>query len=203
MEICMRNRKIIWFLLLTLGFSAFACNLPQTTPAPPAAPTDAGLQVPTQPGVEETIASGETPPAQTTPQPPSPGAAVGEDKELKLGTTSFLVGSGLLDQLLSQFQANTGYSVEVEEGGAGRVLKLGEKYVVDVLFINDPGSEQKFVEDGHGKDRLPVMYSDYVLVGPATDPASRAPPMQRRHSKKSPAPSRLSSPAAIARAFRG
>jgi tungstate transport system substrate-binding protein len=169
----MRQQKSIWLLILTLAFSMFACNLPQSGAAPTPAPTDSGFQIPTEAaGIQETVAPGETPAAQATSQPPSPVVSAGEDKELKLGTTSFLVGSGLLDQLLAQFQANTGYKVEVESGGAGRALKLGEKFVVDVLFINEPGSEIKFVEDGFGRDRLPVMYADYLILGPASDPAN-------------------------------
>jgi tungstate transport system substrate-binding protein len=171
MEIYMRKRKTIWFLILTLVLSAFACNLPQPGSAPTPAPTDSGFQAPTQPGVQETVETSAMPGAQTTPESPAPGAAVPEDKELKLATTSTLVGLGMIDQLLSQFQAKTGYQVELEKGGAGRALKLGEKYVVDVLLVNEPGSEIKFIEDGHGKDRLPVMYSDYLIVGHASDPA--------------------------------
>jgi len=167
----MRQRKIIWYLLLTLVLSAFACNLPQTGSAPTSAPTDSGFQAPTQPAEQEAVEPSAMPGAQTTPESPAPGAAAPKDKELKLATTSILVGSGLIDQLLSQFQAKTGYQVELEKGGAGRAIKLGEKYVVDVLLVNEPGSEIKFIEDGNGRDRLPVMYTDYVIVGPASDPA--------------------------------
>jgi tungstate transport system substrate-binding protein len=168
----MRYRRTIWFLLLTLVFSAIACNLPQTTPAPPAAPTDSGFQVPTQAGIAETPEPGIVPPAQITSQPAAPGGPTGDEKKLTLGTTSSLVESGLLDALLNQFRASANYDIVVESGGAGRVLRLGEKSVADVLLINEPGSEQKFIEDGYGKDRLPVMYADYVFVGPAADPAN-------------------------------
>jgi tungstate transport system substrate-binding protein len=171
MEIFMGQRKTIWFLLLTLVLSALACNLPVPGSAPTAAPTDAGFQAPTQPAIQETVEPGATPAAQTTPQAPAPGAPAPENKKLTLGTTSVLVGTGLIDQLLGPFQARTGYEVTVEKGGAGRAIKLGEKYVADVLLVNEPGSEIKFVEEGNGKDRLPVMYADYVLVGPASDPA--------------------------------
>jgi tungstate transport system substrate-binding protein len=168
----MRYRKTIWFLLLTLVFSAFACNLPQNTPAPPAAPTDSGFQAPTQTGVQETAAPGITPPAQTTSQPAAPGVPAAIDDELTLGTTSNLVDSGLLEALLNQFRASADYEIVIESGGAGRALRLGEKAVADVLFINEPGSEQQFIEAGYGKDRLPVMYTDYVIIGPAADPAN-------------------------------
>ena len=167
----MRQRKIIWFLLLTLVLSAFACNLPQPGLAPAPASTDSGLQAPTLSGVLETGEPSAIPGAQTTPQSPAAGVAEPENNELTLGTTSLLAGSGMIDQLLRQFQSQTGYEVKVETGGAGRALKLGEKYVVDVLLVNEPGSEIKFVEEGFGRDRQPVMYTDYVIVGPASDPA--------------------------------
>jgi len=168
----MRHRKTIWFLLLTLIFSAFACNLPQVTPAPPSAPTDAGFQVPTQASPQETAAPGVPPPAQNTSQPAAPGAIAADEKKLTLGTTTSLVESGLLDALLNQFRASNNYEIVIEPGGAGRVLRLAEKSVVDVLLINEPGSEKKFIDDGYGRDRLPVMYADFVIVGPAADPAN-------------------------------
>jgi tungstate transport system substrate-binding protein len=167
----MKFRKTIWLLLLTLAISALACNLPQNAPAPAGAPTDAGFQAPTQAGEAESVPPGVTPAAQTTSQPAAPGAVAVDQKKLTLGTTSSLVDSGLLDLLLAQFQANNGYEIIVEAGGAGRALRLGEKSVADVLLINDPGSEQKFIEDGYGKDRLAVLYSDFVILGPASDPA--------------------------------
>jgi tungstate transport system substrate-binding protein len=171
MEIWMKFRKTIWLVLLTLVIGALACNLPQRAAAPAAAPTDAGFQAPAQTGEPETAPSEVTPAAQTTVPSAAPGAVAADQRKLTLGTTSSLVNSGLLDLLLAQFQANTGYEVKVEAGGAGRALRLGEKSVADVLLINDPGSEQKFIEDGFGKDRLSVMYSDFVILGPASDPA--------------------------------
>jgi tungstate transport system substrate-binding protein len=169
----MKNRRTIWFLLFTLLLSALACNLPQAAISPPGEPTDSGFQVPAQPGVQETSAPGATPLLQTTSQPAAPaGAGTGaNENKLTLGTTSSLVDSGLLDALLNQFRTSADYRIVVEAGGAGRALRLGEKSVADVLLINEPGSEKKFIEEGFGKDRLPVMYADYVIVGPATDPA--------------------------------
>jgi tungstate transport system substrate-binding protein len=171
MEIFMGQRKTIWFLILTLVLSALACNLPQPGSAPTAAPTDTGLQAPTQPAGQGAVVTSAAPAAQSTPQPPAAGGASPDNEKLTLGTTSVLVGSGMIEKLLGPFQAKTGYEVKVEKGGAGRAIKLGEKYVADVLLVNEPGSEIKFVEEGNGKDRLPVMYSDYVLIGPASDPA--------------------------------
>lgn len=168
----MRYRKTIWFLLLTLIFSAFACNLPQATPAPVTAPTDAGFQAPTQASPQETPAPGAAPQTQVTPQPVGPGPVAANANRLTIGTTTSLAQSGLLDVLLNQFRTQNGYEVIVEAGGAGRVLRLAEKSVVDVLLINEPGSEKKFMDDGFGRDRIRVMYADYVIVGPAADPAN-------------------------------
>lgn len=167
----MRDQRTVWFLLFTLLLSALACNLPQAALSPAGEPTDSGFQVPAQPGAQETSAPGATPPIQTTSQPAVPGSSGADENKLTLGTTSSLVDSGLLDALLNQFRASHNYRIVVEAGGAGRALRLGEKSVADVLLINEPGSEKKFIEEGFGKDRFPVMYADYVLVGPAADPA--------------------------------
>lgn len=168
----MRYRKTLWLLALTLIFSAFACNLPQGTPAPASAPTDAGFQAPTQASPQETEAPGGAPQTEVTPQPVVPGSVAANVNRLTVGTTTSLAQSGLLDVLLNQFRSQTGYEVIVETGGAGRVLRLAEKSIVDVLLVNEPGSEQKFMDDGFGRDRIRVMYADYVIVGPAADPAS-------------------------------
>ncbi len=124
-----------------------------------------------RPGIRRPPPPVDNPAAQTTSQPAAPGAVAADQKKLTLGTTSSLADSGLLGLLLTQFQANTGYEVKVEAGGAGRALRLGEKSVADVLLINDPGSEQKFIEDGFGRDRQSVLYSDFIILGPAADQA--------------------------------
>jgi tungstate transport system substrate-binding protein len=101
-------------------------------------------------------------------QPQAGGPA---NNKLTVATTDSLSSSGLLPLLIDDFQNKTGYEVKVEAGGAGRAFRLGEKFVADVLLVNDPGTEQKYLKDGYAKDRQIVMHTDYVLLGPADDPA--------------------------------
>jgi tungstate transport system substrate-binding protein len=175
----MQKPVTILILILTLALSALACNLPilGSQPAGTPAPTDSGFQVPTLPA--ETAAAGETlevvdPAAvETEPAelPPAAGEAPVEDDEITIATTDALQNSGLLTRIVDGFMAKTGYKVKLELGGAGRAFRLGEKFVADVLLINDPDDEIEYLKAGHGKDRILVMHSDYLIVGPAEDPA--------------------------------
>lgn len=172
-------RKIQIFLLaIVMILAATACNMPflaadqpETTPAP----TDAGFQLPTQPGetaqppAETTPAAGEKPGEQTTPA--EPGGGQGTDKRLTLASTDSLEKSGLLGLLVNTFMKNSNYEVLVETGGTGRGFRLAEKYVVDVLLVNDVGEELAFIKSGNGRDRAWIMHTDYVIAGPEDDPA--------------------------------
>lgn len=174
----MRFPKTIYLLVLVLIASALACSLPgqATTPEAPAAPTDAGFAQPTQEQAqpaatqEQPAAPGETPAAPAA-EAPAAGEPKPENKEVTLATTSGMVESGLINKIIQDFMTATGYEIKLEVGGSGRAFRLGEKYIADVLLVNEPGTEIEFVANGHGRERLPVMHSDYVIVGPAGDPA--------------------------------
>lgn len=101
-------------------------------------------------------------PSQTTP----PAA-----KELKLATTTSTQDSGLLDVLLPEFEKDTNYKVKVIAVGTGQAIEMGEAGDVDVLLVHSRKAEDKFVADGFGVDRLDVMYNDFLIIGPAEDPA--------------------------------
>ena len=90
---------------------------------------------------------------------------------IKLATTTSTENSGLLNDLLPQFKAKTGIQVDVIAVGSGKALKLGENGDVDVILAHAPAAEAAFVKAGYGVDRRPVMFNDFVLVGPASDPA--------------------------------
>ncbi len=98
--------------------------------------------------------------------PPTPGAP-----EITLATTTSLENSGLLAALLPDFEAETGIRVHVIAVGTGQALRLGQDGNADVLFVHDPAQEEAFMQAGHGARREAVMYSDFLLVGPAEDPA--------------------------------
>ncbi|WP_421870014.1 substrate-binding domain-containing protein [Motiliproteus sp.] len=93
---------------------------------------------------------------------------------LKLATTTSTYNSGLLDAILPQFEQATGTEVHVIAVGTGAALRMGRDGDTDVLLVHAPSAEQQFIEQGHGVDRTGVMYNDFVIVGPAHDPAAIA-----------------------------
>jgi tungstate transport system substrate-binding protein len=97
------------------------------------------------------------------------GAA--EDKVLKMATTTSTESSGLLNVLLPAFEKNTGIKVKVIAKGTGAAIKDGEDGNVDVIFVHAEEREMKFVADGFGTKRYPVMHNDFVILGPIADPA--------------------------------
>ncbi len=91
---------------------------------------------------------------------------------LRLATTTSTENTGLLQYLLPVFERDTGYQVHVIAVGTGKALRMGRDGDVDVVLVHAPAAEQKFVDEGYGVKRVDVMYNDFVIVGPADDPAS-------------------------------
>ncbi len=100
-----------------------------------------------------------------------PGLVFAQDKVLKMSTTTSTESSGLLDVLLPEFKKDTGIEVKVVAKGTGAAIRDGVDGNVDVIFVHDPAREEKFVADGFGTKRYYVMYNDFLLIGPAADPA--------------------------------
>ncbi len=98
-------------------------------------------------------------------------ADAADENTLLLATTTSIDNTGLLDYLMPVFSINTGILVSWISAGTGKALKLGENCDVDVLLIHDPQSEKVFVDSGYGLVRREIMYNDFVLIGPAGDPA--------------------------------
>ena len=98
-------------------------------------------------------------------------AARAEERFIVVASTTSTQDSGLFDYLLPIFTAKTGIQVRVVAVGTGQALKIGEKGDADVLFVHDRAGEEKFVAEGYGVKREPLMYNDFVLVGPQADPA--------------------------------
>lgn len=97
-------------------------------------------------------------------------ASAGE-QHLLLATTTSTADSGLLDYLLLGFEQQFGVTIEVVAVGTGQALKLGEDGNADVLLVHARALEDAFMQAGHGVRREDVMYNDFVIVGPADDPA--------------------------------
>ncbi len=90
---------------------------------------------------------------------------------LRLATTTSTYDTGLLDYLLPDFEKAHGCKVDVIAVGTGQALEIGRRGDADVLLVHNPKEEEKFVAEGHAKERFWVMYNDFVLVGPQGDPA--------------------------------
>lgn len=88
-----------------------------------------------------------------------------------LATTTSTADTGLLDALAPIFSEETGYTLKPIAVGSGAALELGEKGEADVLLVHSPAAELEFMESGLGTERRTVMYNDFVIVGPASDPA--------------------------------
>lgn len=99
------------------------------------------------------------------------GCAPANKGTLILATTTSTQDSGLLDVLVPMFEKESGYTVQTVAVGTGEALKMGEDGNADVLLVHAPASEVTFMQGGNGQDRMLVMHNDFIIVGPASDPA--------------------------------
>jgi tungstate transport system substrate-binding protein len=138
--------RCLYFLFLVSFLAACAAPTPTVPPKPAASPATA------------------LPAASAVP-------AASTSKDLILATTTSTRDSGLLDTLLPLFQTKTGINVKMVAVGTGQALKMGEEGNADVLLVHAPSSEVDYMNKGFGKERGLVMHNDYIIVGPASDPA--------------------------------
>ena len=103
--------------------------------------------------------------AQTAPPTPAPAPFI------VLASTTSTEQSGLFAHLLPAFKAASGTDVRVVALGTGQALNMARRGDADIVFVHDQPAEEKFVADGYSSKRLPVMVNDFVLIGPAADPA--------------------------------
>jgi tungstate transport system substrate-binding protein len=101
----------------------------------------------------------------------SPGWAAEQQKNLILAKTTSTQDSGLLDVLIPIFEKQTGYFVKTISVGSGQAMKMGERGEADVLLVHSPESEKTFVAQDFGINRKLVMHNDFLILGPASDPA--------------------------------
>lgn len=150
-------RTIFLTLLLIVSITLTACGSAAPTAAPatevPAATEAPATEVPTAAPTEAPVVAPANP-------------------NIILATTTSTQDSGLLDVLVPMFEEQTGYVVQTVAVGTGEALKMGEEGNADVLLVHAPSSEVALMDAGFGKDRMLVMHNDYIIVGPAADPAA-------------------------------
>lgn len=149
----MYRRILLVTLILGLVISLSACA-PAATPAP-------------------TETAKATSPASTAPSstPVPTVAPVPANPSLILSTTTSTQDSGLLDDLIPIFEKQTGYQVKIVAVGSGQALKMGEDGNADVLLVHSPTAEKDYMAKAAGVDRRLIMHNDFIVVGPADDPA--------------------------------
>ena len=142
------TRNVLLTLLLVLSIVLAACGSAAT---------------PTPAAVTQAPAAATGAPTQSAPKPANP--------DLIMATTTSTQDSGLLDVLIPMFEQQTGYKVKTVAVGSGAAITLGQQGNADVLLVHSPAAEKKFMSDGWGKDRSLIMHNDFIIVGPAADPA--------------------------------
>ncbi len=100
-----------------------------------------------------------------------PSHAAAQATTITVASTTSTEQSGLFKHLLPAFENDTGVQVKVVAVGTGQALDIGRRGDADVVFVHDPAAEEKFMADGAGVDHKRVMYNDFVVVGPKSDPA--------------------------------
>jgi len=93
------------------------------------------------------------------------------EKHIVLATTTSVENSGLLDYLLPKFKAKTGIVVRVVAQGTGKALRTASMGDADLVMVHHPRSEEKFIAEGGGIERVKLMYNRFLIVGPVSDPA--------------------------------
>ena len=93
------------------------------------------------------------------------------NKVIRISTTTSVNDSGLLPYLIPTFEAKTGYTVEVQSAGTGAAIQKAKDGNADLILVHAKASEEEFVNDGYGVERIPFMYNYFVIVGPESDPA--------------------------------
>ena len=100
-----------------------------------------------------------------------PSTAFAQQPYIVVASTTSTEDSGLFKHLLPLFTAHTGIAVRVVAQGTGQALATARRGDADVVFVHDREAELKFIDDGFGIDRREVMYNDFIIVGPRSDPA--------------------------------
>lgn len=119
-------------------------------------------------------ATNEAPPEAAEPTSAEVSESGAESSTLRLATTTSTADSGLLDAIIPAFEEEYNATVDVVAVGTGQALEMGENGDADVILVHARAREDAFVEEGFGINRRDVMYNDFVVVGPESDPADIA-----------------------------
>ena len=98
-------------------------------------------------------------------------SAAAAERSITLASTTSVEASGLLANILPQFTAKSGITVNVVAQGTGKALDTARRGDADLLLVHDPEAERQFMDEGHGATRRQIAWNDFVIVGPSTDPA--------------------------------
>jgi tungstate transport system substrate-binding protein len=98
-------------------------------------------------------------------------SASAAERSITLASTTSVEASGLLANILPQFTAKTGITVNVVAQGTGKALDTARRGDADLLLVHDPEAEQQFMDEGHGATRRQIAWNDFIIVGPSADPA--------------------------------
>jgi tungstate transport system substrate-binding protein len=110
----------------------------------------------------------------TTPAPQASAQPTKASGDLVLATTTSTQDSGLLDVLVPMFEEESGYNVQVIAVGSGQAIEQASRGDADVVLVHSPAAEQKMIDEGNGIERTLIMHNDFIVVGPASDPAGVA-----------------------------
>lgn len=146
--------SLMFVLMLMLGVLAGCASEAEPTAAPEPEQVETS-EVDTQEPAEEPAEEAQT-----------------EGTSIILSTTTSTENSGLLAYILPDFTEKTGIEVRVVAVGTGKALQMGRDGEADVLLVHAKPSEEAFVAEGHSAERFDVMYNDFVIIGPADDPAN-------------------------------
>jgi tungstate transport system substrate-binding protein len=158
-------------LLMVVLTLLAGCSSTPTSPAVSSSPTPTASK-PISP-TSSTPPSATTSVSPTAPAspPPTPTRTSYNPKEVLLSSTTSVRDTGLMDKLIPMFQQQSGYTVTPVYVGSGAAIALGNSGNADVMVVHSPQDELKFVASGNGINRKLIMHNDFVLLGPASDPA--------------------------------
>ncbi len=164
-------RWIVVLGLLALGLAACAPAATAPQPAPTSASPVARSASPVAAASPAASPNARPAASQVAAQPqPTAIPRSGSDRDVILATTTSTQDSGLLDVLVPLFEKQTGYQVKTVSVGTGAALALGARGEADVVLVHAPESEEAWMAQGNGTQRLLVMHNDFVIVGPKSDP---------------------------------